>query len=195
MDGHAAVRIRSGRLEAVRDSWYHPPMNAPLSAIPWNSPALWQAANASVLTLLRQNRTALGTARRSAGRLRYVLEQVFPIMENLCRQTCTACTDVCCRRAWVWIDFKDLLFLHLAGIPIPEAQLLRRQGDHCRYAGPHGCRLERIQRPFVCTWYVCPAQSHLLAKHPEGKQRLSSLLSQIKAQRRRMEDAFIRAVA
>jgi len=165
------------------------------SPIPWNSPALWQAASAGLAISLMRNQAAIGAARDHAEQLRHSLEQTFPIMEGLCRQTCPTCTDICCRRAWVWIDFKDLLFLHLAGIPPPEAQLLRRQGDRCRYAGSDGCRLERIQRPFVCTWYVCPDQSRLLAAHLLEKQRLSSLLNQIKKQRGSMEDAFIRAVA
>ena len=169
-------------------------MNAPLAAPPWNTPVAWKEANTSLAISLRRNRLALVDARDHAQQLRRSLDRTFPIMENLCRQTCPACTDVCCRRAWIWLDFKDLLFLHLAGIPIPEAQLLRHRGDHCRYAGPAGCRLERIQRPFVCTWYLCPAQSRLLDPQPTDEQSLSSLVNRIKKQRRLMEDSFIKAV-
>lgn len=170
-------------------------MSDSFSSIPWNTPALWQEANASLDVSLALHRGVLDVARHHAEQLRQLLKQTFPIMEELCRQTCPACTDVCCRRAWVWIDFKDLLFLHLAGIPLPEGQLLRRQGDHCRYASPDGCRLERVQRPFVCTWYLCPAQSHLLNKQPAEKQNLSRILEQIKNHRKRMEASYIQAIS
>jgi len=170
-------------------------MADPFSSIPWNTPALWHAANASLAISLAGCGAANGAARDHAAQLRHLLEQTFPIMENLCRETCPACTDVCCQRAWVWVDFKDLLFLHLAGIDPPERQLLDRQGDHCRYAGPKGCRLERIQRPFVCTWYVCPAQSRILDRQPTEKNNLARILEQIKTRRKRMEASYIQAVS
>jgi hypothetical protein len=162
-------------------------------AVPWNTSQLWREANASLEILLNRNRVALGGARNHSKRLRYLLEQIFPIMEDLCRKTCPTCTDICCRRAWVWVDFKDLLFFHLAGIVPPEAQLLGRQGDRCRYAGPRGCRLDRIQRPFVCIWYVCPEQARLLNARPTEKSALSDIFEQIKKYRRRMEADFIEA--
>ncbi len=170
-------------------------MTDSIAAVPWNTPARWREANASLRLAVRQHRTQVATARHCADHLRHLLARTARLMEALCEVTCPACTDVCCRRAWVWFDFKDLLFVHLAGIAPPERQLLGRQGEHCRYAGPAGCRLERIRRPFVCTWYLCPAQSRLLVTQPNDKHRLTSLLSQIKKQRGRMEDAFIQALA
>ena len=95
----------------------------------------------------------------------------------------------------LWADFRDLLFLHLADIPLPDGQLISRSAGHCRYAGPDGCRLERIQRPFVCTWYLCPAQTRLLMEQPTDKHRLATILHRIKEQRCQMEDAFIKALA
>ena len=169
-------------------------MDASVSHVPWNTPALWQAANASLAGTIQRNQAALTGCCRQSREIRVLLESLFPLMAELCRQTCPACTDICCQRAWVWIDFRDLLFLHLAGIPLPNGQLLSRQGDHCRYAGPHGCVLARIQRPFVCTWYLCPAQSRRLEAQPAHKQRLATLLGQIKAHRIHMEDAFVQAV-
>ena len=115
-------------------------------------------------------------------------------MDHLCRRTCPDCTNVCCRRAWVWAEFKDLLFLHLAGIPVPDQQLLDHQGDRCRYKNPDGCRLDRIQRPFVCTWYLCPSQTRFLDHQSAEKHNLSRILEQIKNDRKRMEASYIRAI-
>jgi hypothetical protein len=102
--------------------------------------------------------------------------------------------EVCCRRAWVWVDFRDLLFLHLAGIPVPDHQLLSREGNSCRYGGSSGCRLDRIQRPFVCTWYLCPAQTRILRKQPAEMKLITASLQQIKRLRHKMEMSFIRAL-
>ena len=169
-------------------------MNDPFSAIPWHTPALWQEANACLKHILQHNGPALDESRRLAHRLKQQLTSTFPLMNRLCRETCPDCADACCRRAWVWADFRDLLFLHLAGIPVPDQQMLDQQGDHCRYGSPGGCRLDRIQRPFVCTWYLCPIQTRILRKQPAEAERLSNTLQQIKIQRRRMENTFIQAV-
>ena len=93
-------------------------MDAPLSFIPWNNPPLWQEANAAVEHHLHRHRQALATSRRASGEIRNHFASIFPIMDRLCRSTCPGCTDICCHHACVWIDFKDLLFLHLAAIPV-----------------------------------------------------------------------------
>jgi len=169
-------------------------MDSNLSSIPWPTPALWQEANTCLAHTMRQNHSVLAESHRQAQRIRRRLESIFPLMDRLCRKTCPGCMDICCRRAWVWADFKDLLFLHLAGIPMPDRQLLGRQGDHCRYKSPDGCRLDRVQRPFVCTWYLCPAQTQRLRKDPVEMQIIQEALQQIKRLRQKMEMSFIRAV-
>jgi len=169
-------------------------MNGPLSSIPWKTPALWQEANNSLRRSVSRHRRRLAEPIRLANRLRRRLQSIFPLMDELCLQTCPACPDVCCGHAWVWADLKDLLFFHLADIPVPDRQLLSRRGEHCRYAGSRGCRMDRLQRPFVCAWYLCPAQIRLLREHPANHARLTATLQQIKIERRLMEDLFIRAV-
>ena len=170
-------------------------MDSNLSSAPWHTPALWQEANTCLAHTMRQNQSVLAESDRQAHRIRCRLESIFPLMDRLCRKTCPDCKNICCRRAWVWADFKDLLFLHLADIPVPNQQLLHRQEDHCRYGSTDGCRLDRIQRPFVCTWYLCPAQTRLLGHQPAEKHNLSRILEQIKNDRKRMEASYIQAVS
>jgi len=164
------------------------------SFVPWDTIGRWQEANTCLVKTIGNHEAALADCRRQARQTRHLLEILFPLMEDLCRRTCPDCTDICCQRAWVWADFRDLLFFHLAGIPVPERQLVCLRGDHCRYAGPNGCRLERLQRPFICTWYICPAQTRLLNNRPEEKRHLFSKLDQIKNSRKQMEASFIRVV-
>lgn len=164
------------------------------TGVPWSTPDAWDAANASLARSLARNHRQLTAARRLAQTLRDRLTALFPLMDDLCARTCPACTDVCCERAWVWADFRDLLFLHLAAIPVPEAQLRSGRGERCRYAGPRGCRLDRLQRPFVCTWYLCPAQTRRLGSQPAQHDMLNATLAAIKKDRRQVEDVFIHAV-
>ncbi len=168
-------------------------MNDSFSAIPWRTSALWLEANNSLKHILQNTGPALEESRRLAHRLKQQLISTFPLMDRLCRETCFDCADICCRRAWVWADFRDLLFFHLAGIQPPDQQLLSRQGEHCRYGGPMGCRLDRIQRPYVCTWYLCPAQTRRLREEPAQMNAISDSLRRIKGLRQEMETSFIQA--
>lgn len=165
-----------------------------LSSVPWNTPSLWQEANTCLAYTIRRNQSVLAESHRQAHQVHRLLESIFPFMDRLCRRTCPDCTNVCCQRAWVWAEFKDLLFLHLASIAVPDQQLLDQQGGHCRYKTPDGCRLDRIQRPFVCTWYLCPAQTQRLRNEPAEMKMVSDSLQQIKRLRRDIEISFIRAV-
>ena len=168
-------------------------MPAHRTHVPWSQPGTWHEANAALMHLMRHNHLALDVCRMLANRLKADLTAIFPLMERLCRQTCTSCADICCRRAWVWIDFRDLLFLHLAEVAVPGRQLLGATGKPCRYIAAGGCRLARIQRPFVCTWYLCPAQTRFLDRRPDEKRWLFDAVRRIKDRRRDMEERYIQA--
>ncbi|GAB6909368.1 conserved hypothetical protein [Desulfosarcina cetonica] len=180
--------------ETPPSNWYHIAMDNSPTDIPWNRPSLWCEANTTLARTIHCHHTDMAAAIQTAGKIRMRLESIFPCMDALCRHTCPTCTDNCCQRAWVWADFKDLLFYHLAGITPPEAQLLGGRGEHCRYAGPFGCRLDRFQRPFVCSWYLCPAQTLILQNTPADRDDLVTSLQWVQAARRRLEAQFIQAV-
>jgi hypothetical protein len=95
-----------------------------------------------------------------------------------------------------WFDFRDLLFLQLRQGPVPEAQMLQSLKAVCRYLTETGCSLPRAARPWICTWYLCPAQAELLRRRlPRQERRLAGAWQEIKAARKRMEQAFIEAVS
>lgn len=169
-------------------------MKALFTMIPWNTPYLWCEANASLAHVLHRNHRAMVEASRLAHRLRMQMVAIFPLMDALCHTTCPTCRDACCRHACVWIDFRDLLFLHLTDLPVPESQLIGGRGEQCRFAGPRGCRLDRIRRPFICTWYLCPEQTRRLRKDPAEMRWMAKCLQQMKDLRREMEISFVRAI-
>lgn len=166
----------------------------PIPLIPFNTPALWQEANASLTAAIHRHDKRMAPARDLALKVKTRLKTLFPLMDDLCRITCPMCHDVCCRHACVWIDFKDLLFLRLARIASPQEQLLNHRGQHCRYGTAQGCRLSRLQRPFICTWYLCPTQTEQLRKERQALHRVQQELQALKKLRIEMEDAFIHAL-
>ncbi|MGB5984511.1 MAG: hypothetical protein WBG37_04335 [Desulfobacterales bacterium] len=167
-------------------------MKPGLASIPWSYSEQWQEANFSLKQIIARAGRGLDGSRDLAVQLSAAYRSIFPDLDRLCRVTCPRCRDNCCRRAWVWFDFKDLLFLNLARLPIPPGQLLTQRGERCRYITTSGCCLDRLQRPFVCTWYLCPTQTRRLDRQSaDGKVMIQHRLADIKHLRRKMESVFI----
>jgi hypothetical protein len=161
---------------------------------PWSTDEAWREANASLASMLDRG-GAIPAAKALAGEIRRCIETLDAPMESLCRAACPTCEDACCLRATVWFDFRDLIYLHLSGETIPPAQIVHAAGKPCRYLRPNGCSLPRTGRPYVCTWYLCPAQKAILGLR-EGRQwqEMNASLERIKAQRYRLEKMVIEAV-
>lgn len=134
-------------------------------APPWHTKSAWRDINAIIVGGLDMH-PCLSEARAQASTLRRELEMLFPIMENLCAGTCHWCPAPCCVSAKVWYDIKDLLFLHLAGISPPPEQPIHSFQATCRYLGIKGCKLPRLERPWICTWYLCPTLTARLKNMP-----------------------------
>ena len=165
-------------------------------APPWNSMTTWKAAKWNLDYLIRLYRPELDRAVNFARKIQFRLESIFPLMDDLCAVTCPWCPDPCCLAAKVWVDFKDLLFLHLSYCQIPPVQLLNDLKKKCRYSSPKGCTLPRISRPWACTWYLCPTQMANLRKRPLAMQNMfSHAVQAIKNGRKEMEAEFIRVVS
>jgi len=88
------------------------------------------------------------------------------------------------------------LFLHFNQQPIPPAQPKANLSMPCRYLGPRGCRLPRITRPWICTWYLCPTQTAKLRNGQQAKRELlNQAMAQIKSERNLLENEFIRVIS
>lgn len=159
----------------------------------WKYSASWNEANHTVAFLIDRHENHLHETLRIARNLLRKVVSLFPLLEELCRATCTYCPDPCCFSAYAWFDFKDLLFAHLNGLAIPSAQLMTDRKMICRYLGVRGCTLERMSRPWICTWYLCPAQHGVLrADTACGKKTFfHETATEIRGGRKKMEMAFI----
>jgi hypothetical protein len=137
----------------------------------------------------------LTPARRQADAIVHGLDRLADLFDQLAAATCAVCQDPCCRHAKVWFDFRDLLFLHLHGVPLPPHQLRRHLQDPCRYLGRRGCRLPRGSRPWICTWYICPLQRAAIERDiPGGGIRVDGLRAQVKSRREALERAYLVAL-
>lgn len=152
----------------------------------------WHASNCALARLLDRHRPALAAAMAAARVIGRGIDELTPLMVDLCRRTCRFCPEPCCITNTVWFDFKDLLFFHLLSIPIPACQAASDMKDACPFLGCHGCRLAFQRRPWMCIRYLCPAQRLILEHHE--RPHASALLGKIDAvdnERNRMEAVIV----
>lgn len=161
--------------------------------LPWNDHSQWVEANRSVAKLIRRHRKLHSPIIVLAEQLRIYLETIFPLVDWLCQATCRFCPEPCCLTAWAGFDFRDLLFLHLSGQPIPISQTRFDKYESCRYFGAYGCQLPRLSRPWICTWYLCPTQMSRLRKKSQPIQKeYTRITDSIKQVRADIEDTVVR---
>ena len=158
----------------------------------WQNDRLWQAAVATLRYLIHRHRHQLGGVKACAMRVETLVRRLEPAFDMLGREICTECTAPCCLTADVYYDFRDLLFLLLTGQAMPPEQPKHQQAGVCRYLGPEGCRIPRLERPWICTWYVCAKQKRLMKVHPEiDGGHLPSVIAQIGRLRKQTEALFV----
>lgn len=106
-------------------------------------------------------------AEEIAIRLKGLLTEVSPLIEEYTQRVCPLCEDVCCKQKHASPEERDLIYMKLTGIseyileaPDPE--------EPCQFLGEKGCIKPRWQRPLRCTWYFC---ERLLKEMDQGDQR------------------------
>ncbi len=137
----------------------------------------WQESNLALARLLANHRRGLDKAIAVALEIRRGIDELAPCMAALCSRTCRFCPDPCCITNTVWIDFRDLLLIHLLKAPIPPCQATADPGDACPFLSHRGCQLPPRIRPWMCIQYICPTQRALLKK--KGRLTGAALLGKI----------------
>jgi hypothetical protein len=161
----------------------------------WADPPQWREANDTLAGLFARRGPDLDPVRRAAGRARSILEVLSDRFDRWTAVVCPSCRTICCQHARVAYGFRDLVFLHALNLCPPPLQLRDHDDAVCRYLGPQGCDIERIRRPFVCTWYYCgPMLDLYYDLRPREQRRLSGLMTDAQKYLGEMEDLFIRAL-
>ena len=109
-----------------------------------------------------------------AQRLRQLLMESSPLIEEYTAVVCPGCVDVCCKQKHGTHGERDLAYLHALGAPAPPLEAGRDPDGPCQFMGPAGCTLPRWKRAFKCTWFFCEP---LLAALDEGEPRKARQLS------------------
>jgi len=156
--------------------------------VPWIHPVEWN----EMLQFTQQMCDKLGNVRGE------VMEHIDTIvtlyqeldvsLSRLCDATCPSCTDVCCTIATVWYDQRDILTYHLATGDLPNKQVSRDGTGICCHLGDKGCMLPRLERPFICTWYICKAQTAILRSEDNNPNTIiQEQIQRIKECRKKIE--------
>lgn len=163
--------------------------------IPWQRETIWEEVQLHFQLVGKVQHQSLSTVKTLAHEILSKINKVDKALSKLSRSTCGCCPDVCCNRATVWYDFRDLLFHHLEFGKIPQAQISRSNNGVCCYLGQRGCLLTRPHRPFICTWYLCPSQkeSNIEWEEINNSERIGYQLEKIQEDRRMLEHQYIAA--
>lgn len=156
---------------------------------PWKSPEDWSQAICSLEHVGLRQWQKLQLAQKLADRIENKLCAIDGDLERLCVATCPSCVDICCKKATVWYDFIDLLYLYLNSARPPVGQISKKSDLTCSHLTPTGCELDRSVRPFICTWYICPDQRNICSG-----QKLQASIEEIQTLRKQLENEFIHAV-
>jgi hypothetical protein len=168
--------------------------------IPWQDGKEWQALTLFFDTIKKVNHVAFEPLYQRAEAIRKLFKTLSQPMDDLCAVTCINCRDICCKKATIWFDFKDLLYLYFAFGRLPGSQIFKTgdSTDHrqCCNFSTTGCLLSRLERPFVCTWYLCPDQKKVLMSGDDVKGEVfMATINRIKGLRTEMESQFCRLSA
>ena len=151
--------------------------------VPWQENCDWKKKLKEIIGRHCENSPSRQEKVEVAEKIRQIYLHLDSLLDVLCARTCPGCEDICCRRATVWFDEKDLSFLFLTEGEFPGKQVQRNEDGSCCFLGAAGCELPRYRRPFICTWYLCPAQKQLLQ---DREEQIFGYIDEVKALRLRL---------
>lgn len=163
---------------------------------PWSDQDSWCQMKLSLKMSVESQGKKLDAAREIAHQITGKIGSIDDSLDILCRSTCVDCHDICCGKATLWYDFRDLLFIYLNSGKFPRQQIFKNKDLRCSRLTLSGCRLKRCNRPFICTWYICPEQTEVMQEREFAKEGsdITSILQEIQSDRKILEKMFIEAV-
>jgi hypothetical protein len=115
-----------------------------------------------------------------AKKLKQLLIESSPLIEEFTAVVCPDCVEVCCRQKHGLYRERDVLYLATLGEEVSERDTSLPLEGPCESMGPCGCMLPRWMRPFKCTWYFCePLLVALNTIPPKKMRQLSTLLQEM----------------
>jgi hypothetical protein len=119
-------------------------------------------------------------ATEKAQRLKQLLIESSPLIEEYTRRVCPSCTDVCCKQRHGLFTEPDRAYVAALGEEIPPHDPLQSLDGACQFMGARGCAKPRWQRAWKCTWFFCEPLLAALSEGPQKKaRRLSAALEEM----------------
>ena len=116
----------------------------------------------------------------SAAKLKKLLAELSPLIEEFTVQVCPDCRDVCCKQRFGVMNEQDLRYRAALGEPLPSCDPARLPDGPCQFMGAAGCVRPRWLRPWRCTAYFCDALLAAMNSGPPKKvRRISALIQEI----------------
>jgi hypothetical protein len=118
----------------------------------------------------------------AAERLKQVLIDLSPLVEDYTVLVCPDCRDVCCKQRHGIMNEQDIRYLSALGAKLPLHEQGRPLDGPCQFMGTEGCVSPRWLRPWRCTSYFCDALLEAMNSGPQKKARqVSALIQEIVA--------------
>ncbi len=116
----------------------------------------------------------------SAQKLKQLLIDLSPVIEEYTALICPHCRQVCCKQRHGIASDLDKRYFAAIGERIPFYEPGRLPGGTCQFMGPAGCVTPRWLRPWRCTWYFCEPLLDAMNRGPQKKARqLSAMIQEI----------------
>ncbi len=119
-------------------------------------------------------------AAEKAHRLKQLLLDCSPLIEQQTGRICPSCTEVCCKQRHGMFTAADRAYIVALNEEVPTHDPRLPLDGACQFMGPSGCVKPRWQRAWKCTWFFC---APLLAAFSEGPQKkvrqLSAMLEEM----------------
>jgi hypothetical protein len=119
-------------------------------------------------------------AAESASRLKQLLIECSPIIEEYTRKVCPSCIDVCCRQRHGLFTGTDRAYISALGETVPLHDPSLPPDGPCQFLTGSGCAKPRWQRAWKCTWFFCEPLLRALDEGPQKQpRRLSAALQEM----------------
>ena len=122
----------------------------------------------------------MATEQTIAQKLKALLIELSPLIDEYTSRKCPDCRDVCCKQRRCSLDAVDSRYVGALGHAAPVYDPARLPDGPCQFMGPNGCITPRWLRPWRCTWYFCdPLLEALNSGPPKDARKLSALIQDI----------------
>jgi hypothetical protein len=93
------------------------------NTIPWSLDVEWDQVFLSIKKIEKDHGKNCTMLYEIASDIQINYEKISDAIEMVCSHTCTRCEDICCIRATIWFDLKDLLYIYFSLKKFPESQI------------------------------------------------------------------------